>query len=307
MRIAAYILALVCAVPAFAAEDISYTADGRINPPADYREWVFLSSSIDLNYTEAAPGGSNPSVFGNVFVNPSAYRIFKETGRWPDKTIFVLEKRTASTKGALTKAGKFQAAEQGLELHVKDKGDWAFYVMNATAPAQKIPKDNNCYACHQLHGTVDTTFVQYYPTLIAIAQAKGTYHEPKGEALDRERAVPAKVDPGAPPPSQLIFRAAIEDIGANRTPATLTPSARAMLTGALPRVQPVLEKFGTLQSVKYLGQIDPPSPLEYRGKPQKMDQYEALYAGGTIVWRIFVQPDGRIGRLVPFASTPKNK
>ncbi len=304
-RIAAVILSLAATAPAFAAEDISYTADGRINAPAEYREWVFLSAGLDLNYAPAAPGA--PSVFGNVFVNPAAYRIFKETGRWPDKTIFVLENRAASTKGALTKAGKFQAEVQGLELHVKDKGDWAFYTVNAGAPAQKIPKTADCYACHQLHGTVDTTFVQYYPTLIAVAQGKGTYHENKGEALDKPRIEPAKIDPNAKPASEAILRAVLDDIAGHRPPAPMTPAARAMFAAVLPRIQPTLEKFGVLQSVKYLGRVDPPQPLEYRGKPQKLDQYEALYTNGTVVWRIFVQPDGQIGRLVPFASTPKPK
>src|ERR1700682_2736456 len=63
--------------------------------PADYREWIFLSSGLDMAYNP--PPGSSPSsgslperhTFTNVFVNPSSYRSFMQTGKWPDRTIFV--------------------------------------------------------------------------------------------------------------------------------------------------------------------------------------------------------------------------
>ena len=37
-----------------------------------------------------------------------------------------------------------------------------------------IPEKADCYACHQSHAAVDTTFVQFYPTLLPLAEAKGT-------------------------------------------------------------------------------------------------------------------------------------
>jgi acyl carrier protein phosphodiesterase len=36
------------------------------------------------------------------------------------------------------------------------------------------PTAASCYSCHAQHGAVDTTFVQFYPTLLPIAKAKGT-------------------------------------------------------------------------------------------------------------------------------------
>ncbi|HEX4582195.1 MAG TPA: cytochrome P460, partial [Acidobacteriaceae bacterium] len=36
------------------------------------------------------------------------------------------------------------------------------------------PQTENCYSCHSDHGAVDTTFVQFYPTLMPIAKEKGT-------------------------------------------------------------------------------------------------------------------------------------
>jgi len=40
-----------------------------------------------------------------------------------------------------------------------------------------IPKGASCYSCHAAHAAVDTTFVQFYPTLLPIAQKKGTLSE----------------------------------------------------------------------------------------------------------------------------------
>ena len=40
--------------------------------------------------------------------------------------------------------------------------------------ARMIPVSADCYACHKEHGAVDTTFVQFYPTLLPIAKSKGT-------------------------------------------------------------------------------------------------------------------------------------
>jgi hypothetical protein len=63
----------------------------------------------------------------------------------------------------------------GAEVHLKDesRGGWAFYDLDADR-GTLIPKTATCYSCHEQHATVDTTFVQFYPTLIGIAKAKGT-------------------------------------------------------------------------------------------------------------------------------------
>jgi hypothetical protein len=43
-----------------AAEPV-YAPAGALNLP-DYREWVFLTSSLDLNYNEAVPGAGRQSL-----------------------------------------------------------------------------------------------------------------------------------------------------------------------------------------------------------------------------------------------------
>ena len=155
----------------------AYTQDGQLRLPADYRTWIFLSSGFDMSYNPAMQMGH--SMFDNVFVNPEAWRTFQSTGKWPDKTTLVLEVRRAEGKGSINKKGSFQAEAMRIEVHVKDesrfKSKWAFFGFSGTDKTSKMtPLTEDCYSCHAEHGAVDTTFVQFYPTLKPIAQQKGT-------------------------------------------------------------------------------------------------------------------------------------
>jgi len=159
-----------------------YTADARMKFPAHYREWVYLTSGIDMSYSPGA-GMAGHSMFDNVFVNPEAYKAFVETGTWPDKTILVLEVRGAQTKGSINHTGHYQSTElMGTEVHVKDEarfpGKWAFFGFEDQVSAKMVPTDAACYSCHSAHGAVDTTFVQFYPTLLEIARKKNTLSAP---------------------------------------------------------------------------------------------------------------------------------
>lgn len=124
---------------------------------------------------------ANPS-FDNVFVNRGAYKEFLKTGHWPDKTIFLLEIRASQSKGSINNGGHFQANAVTREVHARDdrrfRGRWAFFGFeHETAPAKQIPLSASCYSCHEQHGAVDTTFVQFYPTLLGVAKEKGTYND----------------------------------------------------------------------------------------------------------------------------------
>jgi Cytochrome P460 len=159
-----------------------YAADGALILPADYREWVFLSSGIDMSYSDE-PSTSGGSQFDNVFVDPAAWAVFKSSGHWPDKTVFVMENRVADSTGSINKHGHYQTTElRGLEFHIRDesrfKGGWAFFFApDSASAAALIPAAAPCYACHQAHGAVDTTFTQFYPTAKILALKAHTYRE----------------------------------------------------------------------------------------------------------------------------------
>ena len=169
-----------------------YTADGRLMFPANYREWIYLTTGLDMDYNPELQAMDH-SMFDNVFVNPEAYRAFVATGTWPDKTMLVLEGRMAANKGSINKKGHYQTNDVMFRsVHIKDEahfpGKWAFVEFGEGKVGKAIPKDAVCYSCHQDHGAVDTTFVQFYPTLLEIAEKKGTL----SPAYVKEEAANAK-------------------------------------------------------------------------------------------------------------------
>jgi len=166
-----------------------YTATGELQFPQDYRDWTYLTTGFDMSYSPDAQMGDH-HMFDNVFVGTESYRSFVRTGTWPDKTVFVLEQRTAQSKGSINKQGSFQTSVMGFDVHVRDdarfKGGWAFFnFSDERKPSAMIPTTVACYSCHSAHAAVGTTFVQFYPTLLPIAREKGTLSQ---GYLDDEKA-----------------------------------------------------------------------------------------------------------------------
>ncbi len=194
------------------ADGPRYTPDGQMIRPDDYREWIFLSAGLGMTYgpLKAEANDANPP-FDNVFVTRDAYRAFLKTGVWPDKTVMALEVRTSQSKASINQGGHFQADRLGLEFHVKDEsrfpGKWAFFgFRDGVNTAKAIPRDASCYSCHADHGAVDTTFVQFYPTLIPVAKEKGTFQAAEG-AVHAEAAVQDVVCGMMVNPKTTAFRA----------------------------------------------------------------------------------------------------
>ena len=158
----------------------SYTSDGQLRLPENYREWVYLTTGFDMSYNPAMRGMDH-HMLDNVFVNPEAYQAFLKTGTWPDKTILVLEGRRAQNKGSINQAGQFQTDDvMAIEVHIKDEsrfggqGNWAFFGFGDEKTSKMISQTADCYSCHSQHAAVDTTFVQFYPTILSIAKSHNT-------------------------------------------------------------------------------------------------------------------------------------
>jgi hypothetical protein len=168
-----------------------YTGDAQLQFPEHYRDWVYLTSGFDMSYNPSMQMDSH-HMFDNVFVNPAAYQAFVKTGTWPDHTMLVLEVRDARGKGSINQKGNYQGDRMAVEVHVKDEarfpGKWAFFGFDEGKTARMIPTSTDCYSCHAAHTAVDTTFVQFYPTLLPIATSKGTL----SAAYLKEIAAPAQ-------------------------------------------------------------------------------------------------------------------
>jgi hypothetical protein len=165
------------------ADGPTYTASGELVRPADYREWVFVTSGVGMTYGPAQPATGQPALFDNVFVNRESYRAFRQTCTWPDKTMFLLEIRRGEVNVSINNGGQTQGEVVALEAAVKDlarftDGGWGYFnfgrggSLNASAPP--LPATASCYACHTNNTAVENTFVQFYPTLFDVAKKMGT-------------------------------------------------------------------------------------------------------------------------------------
>jgi hypothetical protein len=169
------LLLIACAAALLASDGPQFTNDGQLLLPKNYREWMFVTSGLGMTYGSPEAAHAQEPHFDNVFVSRAAYQAFLETGKWPDQTMFVLEVRTSQSKASINNGGRFQSDVVAIEAEVKNGGKWAFYGFGGgAASAKQIPATASCYSCHAQHGAVDNTFVQFYPTLLSVARAKGT-------------------------------------------------------------------------------------------------------------------------------------
>ena len=114
-------------------------------------------------------------------------------------------------------------------------------------------------------------------------------------------AVSSVVAAGVKP--EAVVRAALVNLASgDPVDGLMTPEAAHQIQVELDQyLRDALLKLGPLKSLYGMGSAVPATPLIYRGKHQKLVQYQATYEHGWIQWRVFVRPDGKIGRLVPFS------
>ncbi len=161
----------------------SYSSGGQLSRPRDYREWVYVTSGLGMTYGPAQAAAGQPPLFDNVFVTPSAYREFVNSGKWPDRTMLTSEYRRPETNVSINNGGGTQGDVGAMEESVKatqrfPNGGWGYFafdsaqgLLDAAAP---LPQTAPCYACHKNNTAVENTFVQFYPTLFEVAKRMGT-------------------------------------------------------------------------------------------------------------------------------------
>lgn len=146
--------------------------------PEGYREWIFVGSSLGLAYSKT-PGQTGPGsdLYHNVYINPSSYREFAKTGKFPEGTVMVLELARPEVKSEPGLQGSFQNEFVALEASVKDssrfEGGWAYFNFTEgagklKAKAEPFPQ-SACWSCHHVNAATDHVFTQFYPVLRAVA------------------------------------------------------------------------------------------------------------------------------------------
>ena len=158
----------------------SFTADGNVNLPVGYRQWVHIGTRykpVGINILDFEQT-KTPEIF-NAFVEPTAFAAFQETGKWPDGSQMVKEftavrigegcdDKTLLCNSPLG-SGIFETGYMGLGMMVKDAkrfpdglGNWGYFGFGHKPPpydstASMRPKQQ-CESCH-VNLAADTDYV----------------------------------------------------------------------------------------------------------------------------------------------------
>jgi hypothetical protein len=150
-----------------------YNAEGALLLPADYRQWVFVGSSLGLSYSEGQQGAE---MFHETLMEPTAYKHFVATGTFREGTMLALMIHGTGEKVLPARRGRFASDVHSVEMAVKDSSHrregWAYYDFGGMSAlrtsAQAMPKEA-CYTCHVQHAKRDNVFLQFYPLLAEAA------------------------------------------------------------------------------------------------------------------------------------------
>lgn len=152
-----------------------FTDDGRLIKPADWQSWVMVGASVGLSYSEPvsfqppAPDDS-PGTFHNIYMQPWAYRSFRETGEFQEGTMFILAMYPPENDRIPARRGWYEGDGRLAEIHLKQEGlhetGWGFYGYGREDDsAELIDGSASCYSCHAEETVYDHVFVQFYPAL----------------------------------------------------------------------------------------------------------------------------------------------
>jgi len=174
----AALLATVPFVSSPSSPDVStmplpqYDSSGALLRPKNFEHWTFVGANIGMSYDTNNPKG--PGEFHNIYTQPEAFDAYKATGKFPDKTMFLLVVYQPAQKVSINKAGYFEGEFTGLAASVKDpsrfKDGWAYFSFgeggSLSETATALPSAM-CFACHNQHADDDHVFVQFHSVLRA--------------------------------------------------------------------------------------------------------------------------------------------
>ena len=156
-----------------------WTASGDLILPKGYHHWVFVGSPLTPNALNG--GKANFPEFHNVYIEPGSYEIYKQTGEFPEGTIFFKELQLTlpaeNPDGSRTEPsgrGYFGGPLNGADVTVKDTkrfsdtGGWGYFNFHHYEPKAATAKalsKSECAYCHMASAKKDEVWTQFYPLL----------------------------------------------------------------------------------------------------------------------------------------------
>ena len=157
-----------------------WAADGQLELPKGYHEWVYIGSPLTPNALNDGKAGFPE--YHNVYLQPEAYREYKKTGEFPEGTIMLKELQLTQpaeyedgSRDEVSGRGFFPGARNGIDIAVKDSkrfgetNNWGYFNFGHHAPpyaasAAAAPAEN-CAQCHIDNATKDMVFTKFYSIL----------------------------------------------------------------------------------------------------------------------------------------------
>jgi len=171
--LAADVLTQSAAAAAQPIEVAKFTADGKLQKPADLDNWIFLGASLGMGYNPGSFNAANPGQFQVAMMEPNAYRYFLEHKTFAPGSMFLLSFYNADKQPrSINQNGFTQAELTNFEIHLvdpvrgKEQEGHVFYLFSANAKEGNfVPPGNSCVRCHVDHGAFNGTFAQFYPAI----------------------------------------------------------------------------------------------------------------------------------------------
>lgn len=156
---------------------------GELLLPKDFRQWVFIGAPLTPNGMN--DGKANFPEFHNVYVQPEAFKAYRETGKWPVGTMMLKELQLVDDpKGEFPDGSRYEPSGRGyfpgpvngVDVAIKDpkrfpksKG-WGYFNFNHSAPPYKAATAEEpiekCAQCHIDNAHEDMVYVKLYKPIL---------------------------------------------------------------------------------------------------------------------------------------------
>jgi hypothetical protein len=136
---------------------VTFVGHDTLVRPDGYRDWMVVVPSTAAHQAGCGHASTSAGTPGHrIYINPSGYREYAKSGKFPEGTMMVWEESSvvlASVKDS-----------------TRFEGGWGFFDFTsakggATSRATALPESSGCRACHQRDAQTDHVFTQFYPAL----------------------------------------------------------------------------------------------------------------------------------------------
>jgi len=162
------------------SQGAKFNAKNETTIPKNFRIWPFVGAPLTPHGLNDGKAGFPE--FHHVYVEPSAFKAYKKTGKFPEGTTIVKElvllqegHYKDGSRDEPSGRGFFAAGFAGIDMMVKDSkrfsdtNGWGFFNFGHKAPpyakkAAAAPAEA-CAACHTANADKDMVFTRMYPIL----------------------------------------------------------------------------------------------------------------------------------------------